>query len=418
MSCNQTYSTDEFFVAGISYKNTDAATRGQFSISYKQYESILQLAPSFGVKEMFVMSTCNRTEIYGFAKDASLLMELLYSQASGDFELLLQMAYIKNGMDAINHLYNVGCGLDSQILGDYEIVSQLKQAVNFSRDNKFMCSFLERLVSSVFQSSKKIKTYTKLSSGSVSVSFSAARYIKEKTNFNDKSRILVLGAGKIGRNTCKNLLGNFEPENITVINRSIDKAISLSEELRIKYVDRELLGSQLDASDIIIVATNSIEPVVLHSNLVNKGKKIIIDLSMPSNVESSVNDLPNIKVIHVDQISKLKDENLKKRAAEIPKAKKIINLQIQEFMQWLEMRKQIPVLKSIKSKLKEINQFIILNNEPNQNVSVKEPPEKRIQEVINGIAAKMLESDHKGCHYIEAINRFIMADARAEFYSK
>jgi glutamyl-tRNA reductase len=335
----------------------------------------------------------------------------LYSQASGDLELLLQMAYIKKGIEAISHLYDVGCGLDSQILGDYEIVSQLKQAVNFSRDHKFMGSFLERLVSSVFQSSKKIKTYTQLSSGSVSVSFSAARYIKEKTSFNGKSKILVLGAGKIGRNTCKNLLSNFEPENITVINRTIDKAIALSEELNINYAASELLASQLEASDIIIVATNSIEPVVLKSNLANKGKKFIIDLSMPSNVEQGVNNLANIQVIHVDQISKLKDENLKNRAAEVPKAKKIIDVQIQEFMQWLEMRKQIPVLKSIKSKLKEINRFVILNNEPNQISAKKESSEKRIQDVINGIAVKMLESEHKGCHYIEAINRFIMADA-------
>ncbi len=274
-----------------------------------------------------------------------------------------------------------------------------------------MGSFLERLVSSVFQSSKKIKTHTELSSGSVSVSFSAARYIKEKTSFNSKSKILVLGAGKIGRNTCKNLLGNFEPENITVINRSIDKAINLSRELNINYAASENLASQLDASDIIIVATNSIEPVILKSNLINKGKKFIIDLSMPSNVEILVNDLPNIKVIHVDQISKLKDDNLKKRAAEIPKAKKIIDIQIQEFMQWHEMRKQIPVLKSIKSKLKEINQFVIFNNEPKQHASKKESAEKRIQEVINGIAVKMLASEQKGCHYIEAINQFIMADA-------
>lgn len=411
MSCNKTYFPDEFFLVGISYKNTDAVIRGQFAISYKQYESILQLAPSLGVQEMFVLSTCNRTEIYGFTKNVSSLMELLYSQTSADYELLLKMAYIKNGTEAISHLFDVACGLDSQILGDYEIVSQLKQAVSFSRDHKFMGTFLEKLVSSVLQSSKKIKTNTKISSGSVSVSFSAARYIKEKTNFNNKSKILVLGAGKIGRNTCKNLLRNFKAENITVINRSIDKAITLANELNINYAALELLALQLQAAEIIIVATNSIEPVILKSNLENKGKKIIIDLSMPTNVESAVNDLRNIKVIHVDEISKLKDDNLKKRAAEVPKAKLIIDVQIQELMQWVEMRKQIPVLNSIKSKLKDINQLVSLNIEPNQNRSKKESPEKRIQNVINGIAVKMLESDHKGCHYIEAINRFIMADA-------
>jgi len=411
MSCNKTYLPAEFFVVGISYKNTDAATRGQFSISYKQYEAILQLAPSYGMDEMFVLSTCNRTEIYGFTKNVSSLLELFHSQSSGDFELLSQMAYIKNGMDAIMHLHQAGCGLDSQILGDYEIISQLKQAVNFSRDHKFMGTFLERLVSSVFQSSKKIKTCTALSSGSVSVSFSAARYIKEKTNFTDKSKILVLGAGKIGRNTCKNLLGYFAPGNITVINRSIEKAISLANELNINYTSEEFLNAEINASDVIVVATNSVAPVILKSHLVHQGRKIIIDLSIPCNVEAGVNDLPNVTVIHVDQISQLKDDNLKKRAAEIPKAKKIIEEQVKEFMQWHEMRRQVPVLKSIKTKLKEIHQFRSFDASIKDNSFNPASVETKIQEVINSIAVKMLTSKCKGCYYIEAINQFIMADA-------
>ncbi|HUZ61413.1 MAG TPA: glutamyl-tRNA reductase [Hanamia sp.] len=411
MSCNQTYLIEDFFAVGISYKNTDAATRGQFAISFKQYEAILELAPSYGVEEMFVLSTCNRTEIYGFAKNPSYLLELLHNQSSGDFELLSKMVYVKNGIDSISHLYHVACGLDSQILGDYEIVSQLKQAVNFSRDHKFMGSFLERLVSSVFQSSKKIKTYTALSSGSVSVSFSAAKYIKENTNFSSQNKILVLGAGKIGRNTCKNLLGYFDAENITVINRSIEKAINLADELNINYASGELLPSQIDLSDIIIVATNSIEPVILKSHLANKSNKIIIDLSLPCNVEEGVNDLPNIKVIHVDQISKLKDESLIKRAAEIPKAKKIIAGQIKEFMQWHKMRRQVPILKSIKAKLEEINQFPFFTSDIKENDFQFISMESRIQDVINSMATKMLGSKCKGCHYIEAINKFIMVDA-------
>jgi glutamyl-tRNA reductase len=346
MGSNKTYLTEEFFAVGISYKNTDAATRGQFSISFKQYEAILKLAPIYGVENLFILSTCNRTEIYGFAKKTSTLMKLLHSQSTGDFEHLVKRAYVKNGMDAITHLYYVGCGLDSQILGDYEIVSQLKHAVDFSRDNKFMGSFLERLVSSVLQSSKKVKTYTGLSSGSVSVSFSAARYIKEKTGLTSDAKILVLGAGKIGRNTCKNLLGYFNPTNITVINRSIDKAVNLAAELKINYSSHECLTQQIKAANIILVATNSIEPAILKSQVENAGTKIIIDVSMPCNVESGVSDLPDVEVIHIDQVSKLKDDNLKKRAAEVPKAKRIIAKQINEFIEWHEKRKQIAFLRS------------------------------------------------------------------------
>ncbi|MEO8821384.1 MAG: glutamyl-tRNA reductase [Ginsengibacter sp.] len=345
MSCTNEHLPEEFFVVGISYKNTDSETRGQFSISFKQYENILALAPSFDIDEMFVLSTCNRTEIYGFAKYPSSFISLLHSQATGELDLLRQLVYVKNGVDAMTHLYDVGCGLDSQILGDYEIVSQLKHAINFSRDHKFMGSFLERLVSSVLQSSKKVKTYTSLSSGSVSVSFSAARYIKEKTRFTSKSKILVLGAGKIGRNTCKNLLNDFAGENITVINRSVEKAINLAEELNINYAPFELLDSHIACADIILLATNSTEPVILKTHMINGGEKVIIDLSVPCNVEAGVNDLPNVEVVHIDQVSKLKDDNLKKRLAEVPKAKKIIEKQIVELMEWHAKRKQIAFLR-------------------------------------------------------------------------
>lgn len=124
-----------------------------------------------------------------------------------------------------------------------------------------------------------------------------------------------------------------------------------------------------------------------------------------------MNDLPNVTVIHVDQISQLKDDNLKKRAAEIPKAKRIIEEQVKEFMQWHEMRRQVPVLRSIKSKLKEINQFRSFNTGIKQNAFNPLSVETKIQEVINSIAVKMLTSECKGCYYIEAINQFIMADA-------
>ncbi len=409
MSCNKTYLPGEFFVVGMSHKNTDAVTRGQFSISPRQYESILELAPSYGLDEIFVLSTCNRTEIYGFAKHTSDLLELLHSQSSGDFKLLSQMAYVKSGIDAIDHLYHVGCGLDSQLLGDYEIIGQLKQAVNFSRNHKFLGSYLERLTSSVFQASKKIKTNTSLSSGSVSVSFSAAKFIKEQANFNSQSRILVLGAGKIGRNTCKNLLDYFNPKNITVINRSIEKAIILADELDINYTSSEFLYSKIDESDIIIVATNSIEPVILKSNLLDKGRKVIIDLSVPCNVEADVNDLANIKLIHGDQISKLKDDNLKKREAEVPKAKRIIADQIKGFMDWHECRKQVPVLKSMKTKLREISRFQSFNYDLKESVSTPPLLETRIQDVINSVASQMLGGKCKGCHYIRAMNKFLAA---------
>src|SRR5579859_1773431 len=208
-----------FFVAGINYKKTDAAIRGQFAIGNEQYENILTLAPAHHIHELFVLSTCNRTEIYGFAEHASQLIGLLCTQTTGSAETFSEIAYIRNGHSAIEHLCQVGAGLDSQILGDYEIVGQIKQAVKFAREKGFVGAFFERLVNCVLQSSKSIKNQTALSGGTVSVSFAAIQYIKEKFTGVAGKKILLIGTGKIGRNTCRNLVDYLDTKEITLINR-------------------------------------------------------------------------------------------------------------------------------------------------------------------------------------------------------
>src|SRR5665213_1402598 len=131
MHINRPVNISNFFIAGISYKKTDTETRGQFAISNDKYERITELAPALKIESFFILSTCNRTEIYGFAENAAQLISLLCSQTAGDCETFTGLAYWKNGTEAIAHLFNVGAGLDSQILGDYEIIGQLKQAVKF-----------------------------------------------------------------------------------------------------------------------------------------------------------------------------------------------------------------------------------------------------------------------------------------------
>ncbi|MBA2329451.1 MAG: glutamyl-tRNA reductase, partial [Flavisolibacter sp.] len=130
-----------FFVAGINYKKSDTSTRGEFAINHDQYKKILNKATEQGLNEIFILSTCNRTEIYGFAYCAHQLIELLCSETVGDYETFKSVAYMKNGADAIEHVFNVGAGLDSQILGDYEIVGQLKAAVKFSKNEGFVSAF-------------------------------------------------------------------------------------------------------------------------------------------------------------------------------------------------------------------------------------------------------------------------------------
>ncbi len=400
-----------FFVAGINYRKTDAAVRGLFAIGGEQYETLLQQAPSFNIDALFIVSTCNRTEIYGFAEDVSLLINLLCAQTPGDKELFTRLAYTKSGIDAIEHLFRVGAGLDSQLLGDYEIVGQIKQAVKFSKERHFINPFLERLVNCVLQSSKTIKNTTALSGGTVSVSFAAVQYIKEKITGAAGKKILLVGTGKIGRNTCKNLVDYLHTTNITLINRSEGKAAALAEELGLRHASLHELPSFIASSDIILVATNAPLPTVLKAQLENSGSKLIIDLSIPYNVETAARDLPGITLVNVDELSKLKDETLQKRKAEVPKAKSIIAQHISEFMEWNEMRRHAPVLRAVKTKLNELHSCPIFPLTGSKTISPVLNAEASIQRVINGMATKMRARNQQGCHYIEAINEFIRAVA-------
>jgi glutamyl-tRNA reductase len=403
---NKPTDISKLFIAGINYKKTDASIRGQFAVSNDQYAAILSLAPSFNINELFVLSTCNRTEIYGFAEDASQLIELICTQAKGSKEIFTELAYIKYGMDAIEHLFNVAAGLDSQILGDYEIIGQIKSAVKFSREHGFIDAFSDRLVNCVLQSSKSIKNNTELSGGTVSVSFAAVQCIKEKFASVAHKKILLVGTGKIGRNTCKNLVDYLDTKNITLINRSEDKASSLAEEMHLMSASYDDFKEEIKDADIIIVATNAGQPIITKSDLTCSKEKLLIDLSIPNNIEASTKDLPHITLLNVDDLAKINDATLQNREAEIPKARKIIAEHIAEFMEWHEMRRHVPVLKAVKTKLNEINACPLFSG----IAKIPSPifnPEERIQQVINGMASKMRRHNQRGCHYIEAINDFI-----------
>ena len=393
----------QFFVVGINYKKTDAAMRGQFAIHHDQYAEILSKAKTIGLHELFILSTCNRTEIYGFANNAGQLIQLLCDNTEGTRETFEQLGYIKSGQQAMIHLFQVGAGLDSQILGDYEIVGQIKVAARFAKQHGCIGAFTERLVNAVLQSSKVIKNQTGISGGTVSVSFAAVQCIREKVKNISAKKILLLGVGKIGRNTCKNLVDYLQAKHITLINRTGEKAFQLAEDLGLMHAPLSELQQHIQESDIILVATNGSEPAILAADLENQGEKLVIDLSIPCNVEQTAGLLPNITLVNVDELSKLKDETLQKREAEVPAVNAIIREQFDAFLQWHHMRRHVPLLKAVKIKLQEMH-----TNPSCYTISLNtESPHHNIQKVLNGMALKMRRQNQYGCYYIEAINEFL-----------
>jgi glutamyl-tRNA reductase len=409
MQSYQQIALSNFFIAGINYKKSDASIRGQFAVNNEQYEQLLALAPSYGINELLVLSTCNRTEIYGFAADADELSRLLTTQTAGSAETFRAMAYVKQGLPAIEHLYHVAAGLDSQILGDYEIVGQIKQAARIAKKGGRLGCNMERLVNEVLAASKKIRTTTGLSGGTVSVSFAAVQYIRSFFAEVKNKKILLVGAGKFGGNTCKNIADYLPGCTLTLINRTIEKAASLAAEFQVQYDHIDNLPANIAAADVILVATSANEPVILKEHFTEISGKLVIDLSVPCNVEQAVRDIKGITLVNVDDLSRIKDETLQKRAGEIPKVKRIIAAHINAFIEWHQMREHVPVLRAVKNKLLTIQADNIFDPAICITVSsvTGKSAEERIQKVINGMAVKMKTKNQRGCNYIEAINDFI-----------
>jgi glutamyl-tRNA reductase len=340
-----------FYAIGLSYKKADADIRGRFSLDEDSKKALLSQAKTENIESLIVTSTCNRTEIYGFAQHPYQLIKLLCDNTNGTVEEFQEVAYIYKNRDAITHMFRVGSGLDSQILGDFEIISQLKISAKLSRKNGLLNHFIERLVNSVIQASKRIKTETELSSGATSVSFASVQYIFNTVDDIKNKNILLFGTGKIGRNTCENLVKHTKNEHITLINRTKTKAEQIAGKFNLIVKDYANLQEEISNSDILIVATGAQRPTIDKYIIQTKKPLLILDLSIPKNVDENVEDLPNVKLVHLDHLSQITDGTLEKRKAHIPFAEAIIQEVNTEFNDWLETRKFAPTIKALKHKL-------------------------------------------------------------------
>jgi glutamyl-tRNA reductase len=340
-----------FYVIGLSYKNADAQLRGKFSLDYNAKTNLLLQAKSLGVESIVATSTCNRTEIYGFATHPFELIKLLCDNSKGTLEEFQSVSYVYKNSDAIQHMFRVGAGLDSQILGDFEIISQLKLSAKISKKHNLLGAFLERLINSVIQASKRIKTETKLSSGATSVSFASVQYIKKTIEDISSKNILLFGTGKIGRNTCENLIKHTKNEHITLINRTRDIADKIAGKFKVLAKDYSQLQEEINKSDILIVATGAQNPTIDRHLIQNKKPLLILDLSIPKNVDENVTELPMVSLVHLDLLSQMTDKTLEKRKQFIPFAESIINEIKTDFEAWVDNRKFAPTIKALKEKL-------------------------------------------------------------------
>lgn len=356
-----------FFIIGISYKNADAEIRGNYSLDPKSKLSLLTKAKESGLESVMAISTCNRTEVIGFVNDPEILINLLCDTTNSSKEEFKKYSYTLSQYEAMNHLFKVGSGLESQILGDFEIIGQLKHSAASSKKAGLLNTYLDRLISLVIRASKRIKTETSLSTGATSVSFASVQYICNNVEDVNNKNILLFGTGKIGRNTCENLIKQTKNSKITLINRTKDKAEKIAGKFNLKVEDISDLSNEISKADVLVVATGALETTVDKSLIKTKSPLLVLDLSIPKNVSNDVTELENVNLIHLDDLSKITDKTLESREKEIPKAIKIIESVIREFEEWIENRKFAPTIRALKSKLTSFKKLELENLKKKKN---------------------------------------------------
>ncbi len=383
-----------FFLVGINHKTADISVREKFSLNEERAADLIADYKQQGGDGMMVVSTCNRTEIYGFGDCPRNIIGLLCQQAQVSQEEYYRYQSIKQNREAIEHLFRVSAGMESKILGDFEIVGQIKKSFVFAKEQSAHNAFLERLVNSAVQTSKKVKNNTKISSGAASVAFAAVQKIKQELSKFSQPKVVLVGTGKIGKTACENLVNQTGLSDITLINRTEQKAERLANRFGVKHLDYSHLPWALNAADVVIVATGAMVPTVLESHFTTAKSRLVLDLSVPRNVEGSLYRHTDFEVVDVDALSAVAQQSMEKRKAEIPLAEKIIGQMIDDFYLWLESRRVAPTLQAVRSKMenwkgKEVQN--ILKKYPELNAQHAEVLADQLLNRITGEFAKQLK---------------------------
>lgn len=378
----------KFYVIGLNYKKADVVTRSNFSLSKEKQAELLSEAKNINIKSVIILSTCNRIEIMGFANHPFQLISLLCKYSEGTVEDFAKVSYVYKNSEAAEHVIRIATGIESQIVGDYEIVSQLKDAFYRAKEADTVNAYLERLFNVALHASKETKNNTSISSGTTTVSYAAIQYIKDHYSKKNPQNILIYGLGDIGQNTARSCTKYLKAHHIKIVNRTNTVTEHIAEEIKAEAVPHDDLNGEIQKSDIVIVATAASTPTVLAENLDIENKQLFIDLSVPKNIESTIHDLENKEIIDVDMLSKKTEKTLENRKQQIPLVEEIVQKYKAEFYEWLNFRRSTPAINSLKKSLEVIQQDAISSHSKKYADVSPDYVDEVTSQMINKIVSK------------------------------
>ena len=336
---------------GVTHKNAVLSKRELFSLTIEQIKIAYAFRQNFNIQELFILTTCGRTEFYAYCEHTELLSFIHFIYKYFNKKCNLELLSHKNSEDCIRQLMVVSCGIDSQLIGETQITSQIKNSFKLSRNENGCKLVLTKLIQFALESGKKVRNQTNLSNGSFSISYAAVEKICEVSENINKKNVLIIGAGITGKLVASNLRKKGV-HNITIANRCEIRGKSLADSLQANFINFRDYNKSLSKSDIVITCTtapyNLITTKEVLSIMRNKNSILFMDLSVPRNIENSIERIPGVDFYSIDDIDDVIKKYVKIREKELPQAYKIINDLVINFLQWLNQLKVVPTISNLK----------------------------------------------------------------------
>jgi len=354
----------ELIVIGLNHKTAPIDIREKLAFPEERIETALQQVKSLpSLKENMILSTCNRVEIYAATRETEKTVIELKHFLSHYHGLPLKEfdknLYALVGEGAVKHIFRVASSLDSMVVGEPQILGQIKEAYNLAVESKTSGLILHRLLHRAFHVAKRVRTETKIGNSAVSVSYVAVELAKKIFGILERRTVLLIGAGEMCELAARHLISGGI-EKVLVTNRTYERALILAQEFKGEAIPFEEIGQGLKRADIVISATNSPQFLIHHDQVskVIKDRKqrpiFFIDIADRRDIEPRVGDIENVYLYNIDDLQKVANENIQDREKEAQKAESIVQDEVAKFVNWYHSLEVTPVIVSLREKFEEI----------------------------------------------------------------
>jgi glutamyl-tRNA reductase len=417
-------------LVGLSHRTAPVELREQVDFSRGDIgAAVSALASRVESGEGVIVSTCNRVEIYTEANGAGDAAREQVAAFVSDFhgvsrEALDAHLYARTDIDAVRHLFRVASGLDSLVVGEPQILGQVKDAYEVASEKQATGSALNRMFHAAFAAAKRVRTETGLAEGAVSVSYAAVSLAKKIFGRFEGLNVLILGAGEMAELTATHLKGQ-QVRSLTVASRTLAPAQALATEVGGTAVPWSEMPAALAAADIVVTATGASEPVLTGARIATVMRHrqhqplFLIDIAVPRDVESSAANVEQVFLYNIDDLQAIVNENLARRSAELQKAEAIISEEVEKFVAWLRSRIAVPTVVALRQRFESIRQSELKRLEPKLS-SLPPDARARVDDITRLIVEKLLltpteqlkASDEQVVHaYAEALGRLFSLES-------